>query len=43
MTVYLMVQLLPESAEVEVGVDSVATLVTTGHDLPIGAEEEATQ
>lgn len=41
-------QILPESesgglAEVEIGTDTVASLVTTGHDLPIGAEEEANQ
>lgn len=29
--------------EVEIGPESVASLVTTGHDLPIGAEEEANQ
>ena len=44
-TLYLF-QILPESAaltEVEIGNDTVASLVTTGHDLPIGAEEEANQ
>lgn len=40
-------QALPDSAaslaEVEIGAESVAALVTTGHELPIGAEEEANQ
>lgn len=41
----ILLQILPEGAsltEVEIGTDAVTSLVTTGHDLPIGAEEEAT-
>ena len=48
LTTIYQLQILHENAslaEVEIGPESVsvASLVTTGHDLPIGAEEEANQ
>ncbi len=46
MVILYPLQTVPESGtltEVEIATEAVTPLVTTGHDLPIGAEEETHQ